>query len=157
MGKNLWNVSEVYISSAMRCISKSDTKYLKLSVRVEGKILFMQIFDDPREKNPYKAMEKALDLGEKFKHMSQPEMVMALDDEKTDYANMLIEKKTPVDLSIRVSGYGEDGKEQFGYTVVDWTFSDSKRARRLVAQKLIPDKEEISSITKIDDLSEFGR
>ena len=60
----------------------------------------------------YKAMEKALDLGTEFMHMKQPEMVMALNDEKSEYVNMLIEKKTPVDLSVRVSGYETDGKEK---------------------------------------------
>ena len=56
MGRNLWNVSEVYISAATKCISKSDIKYLKVACRIEGKMVFMQIFDDAREKNPYKAM-----------------------------------------------------------------------------------------------------
>lgn len=155
MGRNLWNVSEVYISAATKCISKSDIKYLKVACRIEGKMVFMQIFDDTREKNPYKAMEKALDLGTEFMHMKQPEMVMALNDEKSEYVNMLIEKKIPVDLSVRVSGYETDGKEKFGYTIVDWAFSDTKRARKLIAQTLIPTGD-VAPIEKIDDLSEFG-
>lgn len=64
-------------------------------------------------------------------------------------------KKIPVDLSVRVSGYETDGKEKFGYTIVDWAFSDTKRARKLIAQTLIPTGD-AAPIEKIDDLSEFG-
>ena len=58
MGRNLWNVSEVYISAATKCISKSDIKYLKVACRIEGKMVFMQIFDDAREKNPIRQWKK---------------------------------------------------------------------------------------------------
>ena len=69
---------------------------------------------------------------------------------------MLITKKIPVDLEIRVNGYGDSEKIQYGYNVVDWGFSDSLRARKLVVKSLVPSKEREYSTEKMEDLSSFG-
>lgn len=157
MGMNLWKVSEVYITSITKHVSeKNETKYFKLLCRIEGKMISLNLFDDERKFNPYKRMEKALATGSKFQHLKKAEMESALAEDKSEYFNMLITKKIPVDLEIRVNGYGDSTQIQYGYNVVDWGFSDSLRARKLVVKSLVPPKEREYSTEKMEDLSAFG-
>lgn len=157
MGMNLWKVPEVYITSVTKNVSeKNETKYFKLLCRIEGKMLSLNLFDDERKYNPYKRMEKALATGSKFQHLKKAEMESALAEDKSEYFNMLITKKIPVDLEIRVNGYGDSEKIQYVYNVVDWGFSDSLRARKLVVKSLVPSKEREYSTEKMEDLSSFG-
>ena len=156
MGMNLWKVPEVYITSVTKNVSeKNETKYFKLLCRIEGKMLSLNLFDDERKYNPYKRMEKALATGSKFQHLKKAETSFRI-WKWWRYFNMLITKKIPVDLEIRVNGYGDSEKIQYGYNVVDWGFSDSLRARKLVVKSLVPSKEREYSTEKMEDLSSFG-
>lgn len=156
MGINKWEVSEVYLNSIIKHEATNGTPYFAISCRIEGRMVYMQLFDDVRENNPFKRMLNALNLGKKFVGMKKNEMESALSDENSQFFNMLIEKKIPVDLTIKVTGFGNEKDSKFGYNVVDWKFSDSRRARKLVAKSLIPNKDVVHSTDKIDDLSEFG-
>ena len=138
MGINKWEVSEVYLNSIIKHEATNGTPYLAISCRIEGRML------------------NALNLGKKFVGMKKNEMESALADENSQFFNMLIEKKIPVDLTIKVTGFGSEKDSKFGYNVMDWKFSDSRRARKLVAKSLIPNKDVVHSTDKIDDLSEFG-